>query len=207
VFLESGQQILHRSTATSEQLPELSPELQRATDSGVSQNLERYLVFGLAKEHYALSAHAILAVASQQAVHALPNNRTSALLGLVNWNGRIIPCLQLSLHAGSSSSETGQPARTGRQSDQERSQRLLVIAHRKGPLAITVDQAIGVFSLSDADAIPVNAMPEIEPSKIGGRPKHPARGMVDLLLRWNESRVGRIRASSLQEHLDTILSS
>lgn len=96
------------------------------------------LVFRLGGEWLALPGAAVLEIAEPRPVHSLPHRRNGILLGLVNLNGQLEPCLSLHALLG-----VAQDAAAGRES-QRTYPRLLLAGGAGRTFVLPVDEVLGI---------------------------------------------------------------
>lgn len=103
------------------------------------------LVFRLGEEWLALATRSLSEVASSQAIHSLPHQRSRALLGVANVRGALVPCISLIELLGL---DGGDPLR----GDSARVvPRMLILAADGGPVVVPVDEVDGIHSLEERE--------------------------------------------------------
>ncbi|WP_430448096.1 MAG: chemotaxis protein CheW [Pseudomonas piscis] len=110
------------------------------TDSDVASR--SLLMFRLGEEWLGLPTRCLLEVASQQAIHSLPHQRSRALLGVANVRGALVACLSLTELLGLDST----PAIA---SSARVMPRMLIIGAEGGPVVVPVDEVHGIHAIEE----------------------------------------------------------
>src|SRR5476649_1608968 len=100
------------------------------------------LVFRLGEEWLGLPTRCLVEVATLQAIHSLPHQRSRALLGVANVRGALVACLSLVELLGLDATSNG--ASGGRIMP-----RMLIIAAQDGPVVVPVDEVDGIHAIDE----------------------------------------------------------
>jgi len=98
------------------------------------------VVFRLGGEWLGLNTICLDEVASMQAIHSLPHQRSRALQGVVNVRGALVPCLSLVDLLGLDPTVSVSPS-------QRVMPRMLIVAAHGGPVVLPVDDVDGVHNI------------------------------------------------------------
>jgi chemotaxis-related protein WspD len=138
------------------------------------QAAEPTLVFRIGSELFALGVPWVAQVAERRAVRSLPHVRDEVLLGIVNVEGDLRPCVSLEVLFGQARPDVGASRPHGR---------LLVIGRERSEWAVPVDEALAIHRL------PGGALEQV-PATVA-RSSHP---FLTGMFPWRGQRVGLLDA-------------
>lgn len=119
----------------------LMQDHQAAAAQPVEENTGRsMLLFRLGEEWLALATASLAEIASLQAVHSLPHQRSRVLQGVANVRGALVPCLSLA-------DLLGVQAGTDEQRSGRAMPRMLILAAEGGPVVMAVEEIDGIHRL------------------------------------------------------------
>src|SRR5476649_912672 len=102
------------------------------------------LVFRLGEEWLGLPTRCLVEVATLQAIHSLPHQRSRALLGVANVRGALVACLSLVELLGLDNTLVAvQSTRV--------MPRMLIVAAQGGPVVVPVDEVDGIHAIDQRE--------------------------------------------------------
>jgi len=137
VYAAAAIRLLDRYALQRDEPAEGEAELQAqpVAVAGASRSL---LVFRLGEEWLGLATRTLVEVAPLAPIHALPHQRSRALLGVANVRGALVACLSLVELLGLDA--TAAPAVAGRVAP-----RMLIIGGAGGSVVVPVDEVDGIY--------------------------------------------------------------
>ena len=102
------------------------------------------VIFRLGDEWLALVTRCLDEVAPMQSIHSLPHQRSSALRGVANVRGTLVPCLSLVELLGL---DPGVPGATSLRV----MPRMLIVAAHGGAVVLPVDEVDGIHNIAEGD--------------------------------------------------------
>ncbi len=106
-----------------------------------SQATRSLVIFRLGEEWLALATRTLVEVSSLAPIHALPHQRSRALLGVANVRGALVPCVSLVELLGLEAGPVALPGRV--------LPRLLILAGQGGNVVAPVDEVEGIHALAE----------------------------------------------------------